>query len=89
MEINQSKDFMPNRFRIFYHAILFVLGFSLVFIIGWGGAATALGQVFVAYKEIIGRIGGLIIIFLGLFTMQIINIPWLNYEKRGYWKPGR
>lgn len=71
------------------HAVFFVTGFSLVFIIGWGGAATALGQVFGAYKEIIGRLGGLVIIFLGLVTLRLINIPWLNYEKRGYWQPGR
>lgn len=75
--------------RTLSSALLFVLGFSLVFVIGWGGAATALGQLFGAYKGILGRVGGLIIIILGLFTLRVINIPWLNYEKRGYWKPGR
>ncbi len=70
-------------------ASLFVLGFSLVFIIGWGGAATLLGQVFADYRRWISRIGGLLVILLGLFTMGVVKIPWLNYEKRKYWKPGR
>ncbi len=70
-------------------ACLFVAGFSLVFIIGWGGAATVLGQVFAEYKQWISRIGGLLIILLGLFTLGVLNIPWLNYEKRKYWEPGR
>ena len=32
-----------ERLRIFLHALLFVFGFSLVFVIGWGGSLTALG----------------------------------------------
>lgn len=32
-----------TRLVTFYHAVLFVLGFSLIFIVGWGGATTLLG----------------------------------------------
>jgi cytochrome c-type biogenesis protein len=77
------------RLNTFFHAILFVLGFSVVFIVGWGGAATAVGQVFGIYKEIFGRIGGVVVILLGLFTLKVIRIPWLLYEARSYWKPGK
>lgn len=90
MADNINQPVTPNnRFRIMLHALLFVIGFSLVFIIGWGGAATVLGQLFSSYKEIIGRIGGLVVILLGLFMLGALKIPWLNYEKRSYWKPGR
>ena len=41
------------------------------------------------YKPILGRIGGLVVILLGLFTLQVIRIPWLNYELRSYWAPGK
>lgn len=77
------------RLNTFFHAVLFVLGFSVIFIVGWGGAATALGQVFGIYKSILGRIGGAIVILLGLFTLKLINLPWLNYETRAYWTPGK
>lgn len=78
-----------NQFQVMLHALLFVTGFSLVFIIGWGGAATVLGRLFSSSKEIIGRIGGVVVILLGLFMLGVLKIPWLNYEKRSYWKPGR
>jgi cytochrome c-type biogenesis protein len=77
------------RLDTFIHALLFVLGFSVVFIIGWGGAATVIGQVFGFYKPILGRIGGVVVILLGLFTLRVIHIPWLYYEMRSYWTPGK
>ena len=73
---------MPRRWEIFGHALLFVLGFSLVFTIGWGGAATVLGQVFGQYKYTLGRIGGVIVILFGLATLDVIRIPWFYADTR-------
>lgn len=44
------SPFQSDRLKIFLHALLLVAGFSLVFIVGWGGSVTALGQLFGAYK---------------------------------------
>ena len=71
-----------RRLGVFFHALLFVMGFSLVFIVGWGGAATVFGQVFSAYKSILARIGGLVVIFFGLATLGAIRIPWLYVDTR-------
>ncbi len=71
-----------RRWDVFTHALLFVLGFSLVFIIGWGGAVTVLGQLFGQYKFLLGRIGGLIVILFGLATLDIIRIPWFYADTR-------
>lgn len=54
----------------------------MVFVIGWGGAATLLGQVFVDNKVLISRIGGLVLIIFGLATMDIIHIRWFNMDTR-------
>jgi cytochrome c-type biogenesis protein len=78
---------LNRRLTTFGHALLFVLGFSIVFIVGWGGAATALGQVFGAYKSIIGKVGGVVVILFGLFSLRVIKIPWLNYDTRPQWAP--
>ena len=61
--------------------ILFTVGFSLVFII-FGAASTFLGQIFLenSYELRIGA--GLIIIILSLHIIGIINLKFLNYEKR-------
>lgn len=85
-----TKSISPNvRLTTFIHAVIFVLGFSLVFIIGWGGAATALGQLFSDYKILIGQIGGVVVILFGLATLGLINIPWMNYDTRPGWTPGK
>jgi len=84
------KSISPNvRLTTFIHAVVFVLGFSLVFIIGWGGAATALGQLFSGYKILIGQIGGVVVILFGLATLDLIHIPWMNYDTRPGWTPGK
>ncbi len=73
---------VPRRWVVFVHALLFVLGFSLIFIVGWGGAATVLGQIFGQYKYTLGRIGGVIVILFGLATLDVIRIPWFYADTR-------
>jgi cytochrome c-type biogenesis protein len=76
-----SENTHPSgeRWHVFTHALVFVLGFSLVFIIGWGGTATLLGQLFATAKPIIARVGGVIIIAFGLATLGILRMPWQFY----------
>jgi cytochrome c-type biogenesis protein len=82
-----SAPTLSRRITTFLHAVLFVLGFSLVFIVGWGGAATTLGQLFGKYKTILGQVGGVVVIVFGLVTLGVLKIPWLNYDTRPEWKP--
>ena len=65
--------------------ILFTLGFSTVFII-FGAAASYLGQVLLQNSEILRIIAGLIIIIFSLQLIGIINISFLNLEKKIYTK---
>jgi hypothetical protein len=46
MEFASNQTYQKNiiHVRVFSHALIFVASFSFVFIVGWGGAATALGQ---------------------------------------------
>ena len=55
---------------------------SIVFVIGWGGSVTVLGQLFSAYKYALGRIGGVIVILFGLATLDVIRIPWFYADTR-------
>jgi cytochrome c-type biogenesis protein len=80
---------LNNRLNILTHAFLFVLGFSFVFVVGWGGAATLLGEVFGTYKNVIAKVGGAVVILFGLVTLGLVNIPWLNYDTRPEWQGGR
>lgn len=85
-----AQPAISTRLVIFFHAVLFVLGFSAVFIIGWGGAATLIGQIFGYYKSWLGRIGGVVIIIFGLSTLGVLRLPWMFYtDTRRQWTPGR
>ena len=61
--------------------ILFTVGFSIVFII-FGAASTFLGQVLLQNSYELRIVAGLIIIILSLHIIGLINIGFLNYEKR-------
>jgi len=63
------------------HATLFVLGFSLVFLL-LGAGATALGRTLRFYQEWIARGGGVLIILFGLYLTGVLNFKFLQAEKR-------
>ncbi len=61
--------------------ILFTVGFSIVFII-FGAASTFLGQILLQNSFELRIIAGLVIIIFSLHIIGILNIKFLNYEKR-------
>ncbi len=61
--------------------ILFTIGFSIVFII-FGAASTFLGQVLLQNSFELRIIAGLIIIIFSLHIIGVLNIKFLNFEKR-------
>ena len=61
--------------------ILFTVGFSLVFIT-FGAASTFLGQIFLENSYELRIAAGLIIIILSLHIIGVLNIKFLNFEKR-------
>jgi cytochrome c-type biogenesis protein len=63
------------------HSLLFVGGFTGIFLI-LGASASFLGQFFRAYEVWISRIGGLIIVVLGLHLAGAFNLTPLMREKR-------
>lgn len=77
--VSTEKPTMSQRLTVFLHAALFVFGFSLVFVVGWGGAITLLGELFGTYKTLLAQIGGFVIILFGLATLGVIKLPWLYY----------
>ena len=63
--------------------ILFTLGFSLVFI-SFGATASFLGSVILNNSYELRIVAGIIIIIFSLHILGIINLNFLNYEKRIY-----
>jgi cytochrome c-type biogenesis protein len=63
------------------HALLFVLGFSLVFIL-LGATATALGRALGYYQVWLQRAGGVLIILFGLLCLGVLSARPLLSEHR-------
>ena len=70
-----------DRGEVLLHSVLFVAGFSAIFML-LGASASFLGQFFRAYEDWIARIGGVIIIILGLHLVGAFRIGALMREKR-------
>ena len=61
--------------------ILFTVGFSIVFII-FGATSTFLGQLLLQNSFELRIVAGMIIILFSLHIIGLINLKFLNYEKR-------
>lgn len=70
-----------DRRRVLLHSALFVTGFTLIFVL-LGASASFMGRFLNYYSDWIARIGGIIIIILGLHLMGVLKLTPLMREKR-------
>lgn len=70
------------RWVVMAHALLFVLGLTLVFVIVIGGLAGTFSYLLREQKTILQRVMGALLIVFGLHSIGLINIPFLNYTRR-------
>ena len=75
------QDILKSKEVKFLPLALFCLGFSTVFII-LGASASFLGQTLLQNSEILRIIAGIVIIVFSLQLVGLINIGYLNLEKR-------
>lgn len=75
------KDGEDHKIQTFLHGVAFVLGFSVIFIT-LGLFASALGGVLNQFKDIIAKIGGVIVVVFGIHMIGIIRIPFLEMDSR-------
>ena len=68
-----------SRKKVLTRGSLFILGFSIVFIL-LGASTTIIGSIFFEYNQWISRIGGIVLIIFGLHLFGIFRISIL--EKR-------
>lgn len=70
-----------NQLTTFLHGLTFVLGFSVVFI-ALGIAFSALGQILYQIRDILAKVGGVILILFGLHMTDLVRIPFLDFDVR-------
>lgn len=83
------------RKKIFFNGFLYIVGFSLIFVL-LGSLFGLAGSALVRYRVWLGRIGGVFVIFFGLYLMRVFNLSFFNFlesEKRlnfgKYLTPGK
>ena len=80
-ELVSREEKNQHKWLTIKNAIMFILGFSMVFIF-FGASATVVGQLFLTYQEILRRVGGGVVILFGLYTMGFLKFRFLMQEKR-------
>ncbi len=65
----------------FLNSIAFIAGFTIVFM-ALGASSSLIGAALRDYQDIIMRMGGLLIIFFGLFVIGVIRLDFINADKK-------
>jgi cytochrome c-type biogenesis protein len=74
-------DVQRARRAALVHSLLFIAGFTLIFI-ALGATATALGRLLLAGRVWISRIGGALIVVFGLYLVGAFNVGLFARERR-------
>jgi cytochrome c-type biogenesis protein len=75
------EDVSRARRTTVVHALLFVFGFSFIFV-AMGATATAFGQLLLAYQVWIARAGGVLMVGMGLWMLGVFQFGALQQERR-------
>lgn len=63
------------------HSLAFVAGFSIIFVL-LGATASLAGSILSQHLGTIRIVGGVLVIIMGVFVMDVINIPFLQQEAK-------
>ena len=80
-DLSEGESGRRLRWLTISHSLLFILGFSLIFVL-MGASASYLGQALIQYQSWIMKIGGVLIIILGIHFTGLVSIPFLQMERR-------
>jgi cytochrome c-type biogenesis protein len=75
------EDVQRSRRIALIHSLLFVLGFTLIFL-ALGATATTVGRLLGYNRVWVGRIGGILVILLGLYLLGVFKLGALSRERR-------
>jgi len=87
VSVDGSGAVTPARGRVLVNATAYVLGFSTVFVLlgvalGAAGSLVATASVVAGGSPWLIRVGGALLVFLGLSQLGLVRLPWLNRERR-------
>lgn len=79
--VGADNSSSSNRWLSFSHGLAFVLGFSVVFVL-LGITTSALGVLLYDSRDVIAKVGGIVVVIFGLHMVGVFRIPLLEYDTR-------
>lgn len=79
--LTDSADREKLRKPILLNSLLFIAGFSILFI-GFGASASLIGRVLTDHQSLIRKVGGVVIVLFGLHLMGMVKLGFLMTERR-------
>ncbi len=83
--VKEDGTIVYDRKKVFLHTLFFALGISFAFFI-LGMSFTSLGNLFNNNKLLFTRMGGILIVILGLFQLGILDFSFLQKERKIHFK---
>lgn len=80
-QVDKDGIITYQRKKVFFHTVFFVLGISFAFFI-LGMSFSKLGTYFYSNKLLFTRVGGILIVILGLFQLGILDFKFLQRERK-------
>jgi cytochrome c-type biogenesis protein len=83
MSLDELREAEAARTRraVMLHGLLFVLGFTAVFLV-LGASATFLGSLLKFYSGWLQRVGGVLLVLFGLYLLGVLRLPGADREWR-------
>ncbi|NOX97181.1 MAG: cytochrome c biogenesis protein CcdA [Nitrospirae bacterium] len=80
-ELTGENDRSRIRIITIKHSLLFIAGFSTIFIL-LGASASFVGKVLLDYQNVIRKVGGVLIFLFGLYIMGLLRWNFLGREAK-------
>ena len=80
-QLSDSAERQRLQKTIIVNSLLFIAGFSVVFI-AFGASASLIGQILTHYQDLIRKVGAGLIVLFGLYLTGLIKLKFLMIEKR-------
>ncbi len=80
-DLKDGTDRKRIRFLTITNSLAFIAGFSTIFV-ALGASSSAVGKFMFQYQDWIRNIGGVLVIFFGLFVSGIIRLDFLTRERK-------
>ncbi len=80
-DLKSSADRRRIRYLTITNSLAFISGFSLIFI-ALGASSSVVGRFLFEYQDYIRIIGGILVIFFGLFVSGVLKLDFLTRERK-------